>query len=315
MSQGVCCTCASLLAAVPRVSSLSEKPLPDDRHLDCCGRTICSDCIHKNPRFLDYCPYCQTSGRAPPPSRLKQTPRASGTEPDSNPPPYSTIAAQISDTTAPLPPPPPYPTTTTTSPPSSPQPVEKPGYTTHHLRHPPHPTPDTLTSLSLQYGIPARLLLQHNKIPPDAAYLLAARHTLLIPTAYCSRISQNNNNNNNNIINNNKDSNENNHIPSASLSPHPVEDEAERERKVTIRRWMVACKEWDYDTAVVYLDESGYDFAEAVRRYVEDCEWEREHPLERTGKGKGKGRVLGMAGGGRGGSRTGRELLLGWLKG
>ncbi|KAK4123775.1 hypothetical protein N657DRAFT_572785 [Parathielavia appendiculata] len=322
MSQGACCTCASLLDAVPRVSSSSEKPLPDDRQLDCCGRIICGDCIHRNPRFLDYCPYCQTSGRSPLPSRLKQTPRESEIEPEagSNPPPYSTIA-QLTDTTGPSPPP--YTTTSSLPPPSTlpplipPSPsqvsganpistpkqqpkqtqVEKPGYTIHHLRHPPHPNPDTLTSLSLQYGIPARLLLQHNRIPPDASYLLAARHTLLVPTAYCSRLFD-------------KSNDGNNHHHNSSLSPHPVEDEAERERKVTIRRWMVACKEWDYDTAVVYLEESGYDFAEAVRCYVEDCEWEREHPLERTGKGKGRKKGLDMvAGRGKG------RVLLGWLKG
>jgi hypothetical protein len=46
MAPEACCTCASLLAAVPRVSASSEKPLPDHRQLDCCGRIICGDCIH-----------------------------------------------------------------------------------------------------------------------------------------------------------------------------------------------------------------------------------------------------------------------------
>lgn len=44
MRQEACCTCAALLAAVPRASCSSEKPLPDDRLLDCCGRIVCSDC-------------------------------------------------------------------------------------------------------------------------------------------------------------------------------------------------------------------------------------------------------------------------------
>jgi hypothetical protein len=73
---------------------------------------------------------------------------------------------------------------------------------------------------------------------------------------------------------------------------------------------MVACKEWDYDTAVVYLEESGYDFGEAVRRYVEDCAWEREHPLDsRTGKGKGRKKGLETTGVGGG------LLSLAWLRG
>jgi hypothetical protein len=208
MSQAACCTCASLLAAVPRVSSSSEKPLPDDRQLDCCGRTICGACIHRNRRFLTYCPYCQTSNQSFPSSRLRAPPRQGRTEDESEteavtesePPPYSAIAQTINlkaNTTKPPTPPPPY-----SSPFSGPQPGRNPNqprqekeekeeateaqprYTIHHLRHPPHPSPDSLTSLSLRYGIPAHILRQHNSLPNDADYLLAARHTLLIPTAY-----------------------------------------------------------------------------------------------------------------------------------
>ena len=77
---------------------------------------------------------------------------------------------------------------------------------------------------------------------------------------------------------------------------------------------MVACKEADYDAAVVYLEESGYDLDEAVGQYLEDAEWEREHPLplHAAKKGKRKGRRRGdgkAAGVGTAGGR------MGWFKG
>jgi len=40
-----CCTCATLLADVPRFSD-SEKPFPEDRWLDCCPRAICGRCVY-----------------------------------------------------------------------------------------------------------------------------------------------------------------------------------------------------------------------------------------------------------------------------
>ncbi|KAH6850191.1 hypothetical protein B0I37DRAFT_444259 [Chaetomium sp. MPI-CAGE-AT-0009] len=345
MSHTACCTCASLLAAVSRVSSSSEKPLPDDRRLDCCGRTICGACIHRNRRFLSYCPYCQTSNQSFPSSRLSGPPRKSKAEDESEaatvtesePPPYSAIAQPINlktNTAKPPSPPPPY---TSTFPPSASQssrpnpkqqqPQEKqdqdqeeeekaqPPYTIHHLRHPPHPSPDTLTSLSLRYGIPTHTLRRHNGLPNDADYLLAARHTLLIPTAYISHPATG--------------TSTGTSTADPSLSPHPVEDAAERERKVLIRRFMVACKEPDYDAAVVYLEESGHDFEEAVARHRADAAWERANPnpnlLDSRGKGvyKGLGRGMGM---GMGMGRVevkdksvkvggGEGRLFGWLKG
>jgi hypothetical protein len=79
---------------------------------------------------------------------------------------------------------------------------------------------------------------------------------------------------------------------------------------------MVACKEADYDAAVVYLEESGYDLDEAVGQYLEDAEWEREHPLPlheaKRGKGKGKGRRKGDGKAVGMGAAGGR---MGWLKG
>lgn len=56
-----CCTCAQLLAQVfPIYDEKSDKPKAHDRRLDCCGRIICGNCIHKNPRFATYCkaPLC-----------------------------------------------------------------------------------------------------------------------------------------------------------------------------------------------------------------------------------------------------------------
>ncbi|KAK3295977.1 uncharacterized protein B0H64DRAFT_460826 [Chaetomium fimeti] len=344
MSQAACCTCASLLAAVPRVSSSSEKPLPDDRQLDCCGRTICGACIHRNRRFLTYCPYCQTSNQSFPSSRLRAPPRQGRTEDESEteavtesePPPYSAIAQTINlkaNTTKPPTPPPPY-----SSPFSGPQPGRNPNqprqekeekeeateaqprYTIHHLRHPPHPSPDSLTSLSLRYGIPAHILRQHNSLPNDADYLLAARHTLLIPTAYINTPSATTSTSTNPHSDTGSTG-----TTDPSLSPRPVEDAAERERKVLIRRFMVACKEPDYDAAVVYLEESGYDVDEAVARHRADAAWERANPnpllLDSSSRGKGvykgglrgRGRVKVKSEGVKVGGGEGR--LFGWLGG
>src|SRR5689334_23284800 len=41
-----CCTCARLLSDVPVYSEKTEKYLPQDRRLECCGRVICGDCLH-----------------------------------------------------------------------------------------------------------------------------------------------------------------------------------------------------------------------------------------------------------------------------
>ncbi|KAK3906359.1 hypothetical protein C8A05DRAFT_40855 [Staphylotrichum tortipilum] len=273
MSQAACCTCAALLAGVPRLSSSSssEKPLPDDRQLDCCGRTICGACVQRNPRFLSYCPYCQTSGRSPQSRRRLSSTRSSENEADTikvaspDPPdPFSPPPPAYTPTPPSSPPAPPPPPPQAIDPSKLPQPAAPhqpaPGppptaYVIHHLRHPPDANPDTLTSLSLQYGLSPTVLRQHNNLPLGADYLLAARNTLLIPTtATTTSTSSTTDGSAQTILH--------------SLSPHPVQDAAERERKILIRRWMVACKEPDYDAAVVYLEASGYDFVEA-----------RAHPL------------------------------------
>ncbi|KAK4137381.1 hypothetical protein BT67DRAFT_414630 [Trichocladium antarcticum] len=324
MLHDVCCTCATLFSALARVSS-SEKPLPENKQLDCCGRIICHGCIQacrpSNPRFLSYCPYCQVSGRSPLAHRLKDRPR--GREPTStpattlDPPPYSTVAPAIisppgtpatrpdlTDSSYPPPPYPPSPVTTataTTATPSRPNPQDNqppaaptPHPTTsitHHLRHT-HPH-DTIPSLSLCYGIPAARLRRHNNLTSD--HLLAARQTLLIPTPNPSPNPSPN------------------PAPNlSSLSPHPVEDAAERQRKTTVRRWMVACKEADYDVAVVYLAGVGYDLDAGVRRYWDDERWVGGHPGPAgASAGAGSGAGFGSVGGdgrGRGRGRgAGRE--------
>ena len=131
--------------------------------------------------------------------------------------------------------------------------------TLHFLRH----GADTVASLSLRYGVPAHVLRSYNRLSAD--HLLPGRRTLLIPGAW--------------------------YRGGVSLSPAPVESEAEQMRKSTIRRWQVACKEADYDVAVLYLEGVGYDVAAAAEAYFADEAWERENPLDARGNGKGKAKV------------------------
>lgn len=251
--QEACCTCATLLSktmGVNAISLTSEKPLSDhqdlNRRLDCCSRTICADCILKNPRFLTYCPYCQTSGRAfsstsPSTSRRIHMDITLNLEP----PPYS-----------PCPPPDPgLPPPAYSHSPSLPREKEKevpPQEDTLHFLSP----NDTIPSLSLTYNVPPHVLRAHNNLPSDQ--LLPARRTVLIPASF--------------------------HKSGISHSPRPVEGEEEELRKSKIRRWMVACKEHNYDVAVLYLQQAGYDLDEAVARYTDDERWERENPLQAGGK-------------------------------
>lgn len=72
-----------------------------------------------------------------------------------------------------------------------------------------------------------------------------------------------------------------------SLSPRPIEGEEEEARKSKIRRWMVACKVHEYDVAVLYLEQAGYDLEMATEAFFADEEWERTHPVEATARGKG----------------------------
>ncbi|KAK4114039.1 hypothetical protein N656DRAFT_677903, partial [Canariomyces notabilis] len=247
-----CCTCATLLSAVPCVTSSSEKPLPDNRQLDCCGRVICHDCIQactfwqKNPRFLSYCPYCPTSG----PSLLTSRRRGrDGARHEKKENAMEATGKQKQGEPVLDQPPPPYTALSPSTCPSTIQDVRE-EVIIHHLRHT-HPQ-DTLQSLALQYGIPPAVLRASNNLPLGADHLLAARHTLLIPARHCRNPT--------------------------NRSPFPPEDSESLARKTAIRRWMVACKEANYDMALVYLDEAGYDLDEAVGRYMADTEWEARHP-------------------------------------
>ncbi|KAK3380059.1 hypothetical protein B0T24DRAFT_520142 [Lasiosphaeria ovina] len=268
-----CCTCTTLLSDVPRLSAASEKPLPDNRRLeDCCGRVICGECIsaclppslspaHKNPRFGGYCPFCQTAPSSPSPSPPPVSNLAA-------PPPYTATPTTVAAAAA-QPAPPAYdaggeqgaaaaaqsdekggasPSYSSSSPSSSSPTPSSPAAavredTLHFLDH----EHDTVLSLSLRYGVSAAALRRANNLGSD--FLLQGRRAVLIPGG------------------------------GASLSPRPVEGEEEEARKAKIRRWMVATKVADYDVAVLYLEQAGYDFHDATEAYFADEAWERDHPL------------------------------------
>ncbi|KXJ97531.1 hypothetical protein Micbo1qcDRAFT_8429 [Microdochium bolleyi] len=252
-----CCTCATLLSQTARYSISSEKPLPPNRSLECCPRVICGACIHKNPRFSTYCPYCQisqTTSSLPP--GLKE------------PPSYDSVAAASHKNVISGQVPPPYApssrpnasaardASSTIDEKSVPSDDEGVGQDVlHFLRHP----DDTVSSLSLRYGVPADILRRANNIHAD--HLLLARRAIMIPGQY--------------------------YKGGISLSPRPVDGEEEELRKAKIRRWMVACKVHEYDIAVLYLEQADYDLDAAVEAYLADEEWERRNPANGARRGKG----------------------------
>lgn len=103
------------------------------------------------------------------------------------------------------------------------------------------------------------MLRRTNNITSD--HLLLGRKTVLIPGEY--------------------------YAAGISLSPQPIEGEEEELRKSKIRRFMTGCKVSDYDIAVLYLEQVGYDLATAMEFYAADEAWERDHPVQEGGK-KGK---------------------------
>ncbi|KAF4466838.1 hypothetical protein FALBO_6288 [Fusarium albosuccineum] len=117
---------------------------------------------------------------------------------------------------------------------------------------------DSVNSLSLRYGVPASVLRRVNNITSD--HLVVGRRAILIPGEY--------------------------YKGGVSLSPRPVEGEEEELRKARIRRFMTSCKVSDYDIAVLYLEQSGYDLETAVAAYLDDDEWERDHSAQLPGNGK-----------------------------
>jgi hypothetical protein len=76
------------------------------------------------------------------------------------------------------------------------------------------PNNDSISSLSLRYGVPINALRATNGLYAD--HLLAARRTLLIPGEY--------------------------YKGGVSLSPRPLEGEEEEIKKGKVRKFMVGCK-------------------------------------------------------------------------
>lgn len=127
---------------------------------------------------------------------------------------------------------------------------------------------DSVSSLSLRYGVPAHALRRSNNITSD--HLLLGRRTVLIPGEY--------------------------YKGGVSLSPRPVEGEDEELRKGKIRRFMTSCKVSDYDVAVLYLEQSGYDIENAVTAYLDDEKWEQEHSAPGKGRRPTNTRTGGLFG-------------------
>ncbi|KAL8414886.1 hypothetical protein RB594_005916 [Gaeumannomyces avenae] len=310
-----CCTCATLLsdsrrrrrrhqhrtpddnadsdasAGAPDEKHLSEKDdeVPD-RRLECCARVICGHCLDKNVRFATYCPYCQiateghdlsipSAGLRNPPSYVAATTTTAAKKethrhhrrPLTPPPPYTTAAptpptkADDDDDNKTAPPPPPPP----------PQDV------LHYLDH----ARDTIPSLSLRYNIPAAALRRANRLPSD--HLLPGRRVIVIPAA-ASASSPSSTSTPTTTTTATPPPPPPPPPPLQSLSPHPVEGAAEERRKAKVRRWMVACREADYDVALLYLDQAAYDLDAAVDAYFADEAWERDNPLRAGGGARGR---------------------------
>ncbi|KAL6924539.1 hypothetical protein FSHL1_001790 [Fusarium sambucinum] len=215
-----CSTCATILSSTPAYTK-EEPSLPQDRRVACCSRIICGKCIH---------------GLREPPaySSSSSTAHISGA-----PPPYSAASTKqhVDDEKAAL---------------ARDALKEDAPDILHFLDH----RHDSISALSLRYGVPASALRRSNNITSD--HLLLGRRTILIPGEY--------------------------YKGGVSLSPRPVEGEEEEMRKGKIRRFMTSCKVSDYDIAVLYLEQSSYDITNAVTAYLDDEKWEQEHSI--PGKGK-----------------------------
>lgn len=191
-----CATCAVSFGS-PN-DPITEKPALPGRYLECCGRQICSRCLNLNKRYETYCPYCQiTTAPSSLPQGLKDPPAYSSLENQSPPsiavenddlPPYSVHQAQ-------------------------PQSEKSSPDILHFLR-----PEDTITSLSLAYGVPINVLRKTNNVFSD--HLIRGRKTILIPGEH--------------------------YRGGVSLSPQPVEGEEEEAKRNKLRRWMVTCKVAEY---------------------------------------------------------------------
>ncbi|KAF2431610.1 hypothetical protein EJ08DRAFT_610677 [Tothia fuscella] len=252
MTTEACCTCAALLNSIPPTyDEKTEKPTVHERRLECCGRAICARCTTDNPRFASYCPFCQVSIE---PSPLPQGLR--------EPPAYSPLGADsVSSWAAPpaddgLPPYSEHRAVQTLS--------EKSGSTAQDVLHFVDLGNDSISLLSIRYGVPAVALRKANNLFSD--HLLSARRTIIIPGEY--------------------------YKGGVSLSPRPLEGEEDEARKNKIRKWMLACKVSDvgpkyrYDVALLYLKQADYNLEDAIEAFKADERWEKENPLNQNGKGK-----------------------------
>ncbi|KAF9734458.1 hypothetical protein PMIN03_000439 [Paraphaeosphaeria minitans] len=262
-----CCTCAALLSSIPPTyDEKTEKPTQYERRLECCGRAICARCMTDNPRFKTYCPFCQVSlVPSPLPQGLRDPPAYSPPADGSvkEPPPYSAHNSLQ-------------------SPPEKSK--DAPADSAPDVLHFVDPNNDTISSLSLRYGVPADALRRTNNM--FANHLLVARRTILIPGEY--------------------------YKGAVSLSPRPLEGEVEEIRKGKVRKFMVGCKvadaapQYRYDVALLYLQQADYDLEDAIAAFKADERWEKEHPLEAARKKKAKDLqssskrkwILGGSGGG-----------------
>jgi len=219
---------------------------------------ICGQCIHRNNRFADYCPYCQVSNV---PSLLPQGLK--------DPPSYTSVPLANTRTVEVAGPPPPYvtdaakdnsPNSASVDQNKKPAAAQKTGDvddekaawvedTLHFVDH----QHDSIPSLSLRYNVPATALRRANNITSD--HLLLARRTVIIPGEF--------------------------YKAGISLSPRPIEGEEEEQRKAKIRRFMTSCKVSDYDVALLYLEQSGYDLEAAAVAFYDDEAWERAHPNQK----------------------------------
>ena len=242
-----CCTCAILLSSLPPAFTRRWRSQlqPADGALECCGRTICCRCTTNNPRFNTYCPFCQVSvtpsslpqGLRDPPCYEEGDQKNHSYVIDDNPPPYDEGGSV--------------------------EMVEEkhPQSLAEDVLHFVCPKQDTVSSLSLRYGVPIWAFRSKNNLYTD--HLLAARRAVLIPGDF--------------------------YKGGVSLSPRPPDGEEEERRKTSLRRFMTTCKVHDYDVAELYLKQAQYDLDLAIGVYQDDERWEKANPLKGS---KGKGKVL-----------------------
>ncbi|EHK16668.1 uncharacterized protein TRIVIDRAFT_120125 [Trichoderma virens Gv29-8] len=251
-----CSTCTGSLASSPPYSQ-DAASFPQDRRVECCSRVICAKCMQVSHNLMPLICHCMAQQHTPSP--LPQGLR--------DPPLYTSVPGLGSRSIPASAPPPPYKYTDDApakGSKSTPELDEKAAQddTLHFLDH----DHDTVQSLSLRYGVPPAALRQRNNLTSD--HLLVGRKTILIPGEF--------------------------YKGGVSLSPRPVEGEEEERRKGKIRRFMTACKVADYDYAVLYMEQAGYDIDAAITAYMDDEAWERSHPNQRRNAEASKVKSRGL---------------------